>query len=118
MELVYTTSSLEEANQIKNRLEEAGIPIMIAGENVTRIRLPFLSSNLGLFIYINNQYDDAMALINNVNHKVTTAIDVDAFYQVVESNEMKQYLDKKTNQLIIGLFLVSVVIISILVILD
>lgn len=118
MELVYTTSSADEANEIKNRLENAGIPVMISGENVSRIQLPFLSNNLGVFIYINNQYDDAMALIKDNNHKVTSSIDVDAFYKVVESKEMKRYLDNKTNQMIAGLFLVVMFILLVIIVLD
>jgi len=118
MELVYTTSSLDEANEIKDKLENAGIPVMIAGENVTRIQLPFLSNNLGVFVYINNQYDDAMSLINNPEHKVTTAVDIDAFYKVIESREMKHYLETKTNHIIVGILLVITIILTVIIILD
>lgn len=118
MELVYTTSSLDEANQIKDKLESAGIPVMISGENVSRIQLPFLSNNLAVFIYINNQYDDAMALIKDEQHQVTSAVDVDAFYKVIESTEMKRYLNSKTNQMIIGLFLFVIFILLVIIVLD
>ena len=118
MELVYTTSSIDEANEIKDKLENAGIPVMITGENVSRIQLPFLSSNLGVFVYINNQYDDAMAVIKNSDHQVTTAVDIVAFYKVMESNEMKYYLDNKTNQIIIGLFSIIVFILLVIIVLD
>ncbi|MGD8525379.1 MAG: DUF2007 domain-containing protein [Thioalkalispiraceae bacterium] len=116
MELVYTTSSLDEANQVKQQLEEAGIPAMITGENVSRIQLPFLSSNLGVFIYINNQYDDAMSLLREPSHQVNTAIDVEAFYQVMESQEMKKYVARKTNRIIlISAIIVASVILTIII---
>ena len=87
MKLVTRDSSNEYLRQQQQLLEDNGIPAFITGENTARIIPPILMSQAGLWVYIDEQHYDANQLLLNTSHIVTTAVDVDEFYQSQPSKD-------------------------------
>ncbi len=83
MKLLYTDSSLEALNAMKHRLEQNGIPAYISNTEAAR-NLPFVSSQQGLWVYLDEQYNDATALMKDPDHVVLSAVDIDEFYEVAD----------------------------------
>lgn len=114
MKLVYRANGLEEANEIKNLLENAGIPAMISGENFSALRIPFFPNNLGVFIYLDDQYNDAMQLMADPEYTPETLVDVEQFYQLMESNEFRHKLNQRYLKVFSWLFAVVLLLIFVL----
>ena len=110
MKLLYRANSLEEANESKAILELAGIPVMISGENFSGLRLPFFPNNLGVFIYLDEQYNDAQKVIADPNYMAESAIDVEDFYQLLESAEFRHNVN--TGYLAIFSWLIGTIIVA------
>lgn len=66
---------------LKSLLESNGIPVFISGEGAGRV-LPFLLSKPDLWIYLDEQYDEALALIQDPDYEVMNKVDVEAFYEL------------------------------------
>ena len=109
MKFVYQAHTLEEANEIKYLLENAGIPTSISNKRFAQLNVPFIPHTLGIFIYIDSQYDDAIALINNTNHQVSEPVDVDAFYTMLESTSHKEAVHHAMNNFIWGMVAVGII---------
>ena len=75
--------------ELKERLEDNGIPAVIHGENTARMFIPFFLFQPTLWIYRDEQYEDASQLIVNSEHTVKTKINVEAFYKE-QPNEVEQ----------------------------
>ena len=103
MKLVYRAETLEGAEEIKTLLENAGIPASISNKGFAQLRLLFIPHALGVFIYNTNQYSDAMALLNDKYHDVRNPIDVEAFYDSVNSPESQDFAHKAMNNFILGM---------------
>ncbi|HKP66230.1 MAG TPA: hypothetical protein VJX31_06360 [Casimicrobiaceae bacterium] len=81
--LAYVYSADEQA-RITELLEGNGIPIYCqAGTRA----VPFIGgrSYSTIFVCINSQYDDAVALLANENHEVRNPVDVEAFKTAAET---------------------------------
>ena len=63
---------------LKERLEENGIPAVIQGEDTARMTIPAFLLEPTLWVYLDEQFEDAVQLINNPDYQVTSAIDVEA----------------------------------------
>lgn len=61
-------------------LESNGIPASIQGTETARMITPRVVAEPSLWIYLNEQFEDAVNLINAPNYKVTAGIDVEEFY--------------------------------------
>ena len=94
MKLLYHASDLEEASQLKATLETAGIPAMISGENFSSLRIPLFPDNHGVFIYLDEQYNDALRLISDPGYIPETAIDVEQFYELMDSETVRRNINK------------------------
>lgn len=92
---------------LKEKLEEHGIPAVIQGEDTARMIIPVFLLEPTLWVYLDEQFDDAIKLIDNPSHQVTTGIDIEEFYSINASPEEK---NKMLNQALIdlGLFLVFI----------
>ncbi|MEJ2142655.1 MAG: DUF2007 domain-containing protein [Gammaproteobacteria bacterium] len=113
MKEVYRTQSLEEANEIKSRLESAGIPVMISNEHFSALRIPLFPNNLGVFIYLDEQYNDACRVLTDTDYSPDSAVDIEQFYQLLESDEFKHSVN--SGYLIILAWTVSLMLIAMLV---
>jgi len=96
---------------IRTALEGAGIPVFVSGENYTNLKIPFMPHNLGVFVYLDDQYHDATALIANPSHKVASPVDINAFYRELEDTENKEHLHKATNNFL-GLVFVLIIVLG------
>ena len=66
--------SAEELARVTDLLESRGVPVY-----AEPARLRYGPSNWCLFVCINAQYDDAVALLADENHMVSQPIDVEKF---------------------------------------
>jgi len=81
MTLVTKDSDTLYLVELKQRLEDNGIPAFVGSEDEARALTPLVMASAGLWIYLEHQYDDALALINDPTHEVTSGVDVAAFHQ-------------------------------------
>ena len=61
-----------EADKVYELLSSRGIPSYIEGKGI-------YSSGIVVFVCINEQHEDAIALLKNPNHVVSQPVDVEAF---------------------------------------
>ena len=110
MKLLCRANSLEKANELKASLEMAGIPAMISGENFSALRIPLFPNNHGVFIYLDEQYNDAQKVIADPNYMAESAIDVEDFYQLLESAEFRHNVN--TGYLAIFSWLIGTIMVA------
>jgi hypothetical protein len=72
MKLLVRSTSSEERARIKTLLEDRGIPVFEQPGYRT-------VAEAALFVCINEQYDEAIAVLRNDRHEVRNPIDVEAF---------------------------------------
>ena len=95
--------------KLKERLEENGIPAVIHGENTARMIIPFFLFQPTLWIYIDDQFADALQLTLNPEHIVKTGIDIEAFDKE-QPNEIEQRSELNKALIHLALFLGSLMI--------
>ncbi len=103
MKFVYKASTLEGANEIKSLLDNAGIPASISNTRMASLNLFFIPHSLGIFIYNSTQYQDAISLIHNQDHKVSNPIDTEAFYNSLNSEQSTKDAYNAMNNFILGM---------------
>ena len=64
---------------LKDLLEANGIPAFVKGENTARMISPFLMTEPGLWVYLDDQLDEAEALILDPDYQVKHGIDMNEF---------------------------------------
>jgi hypothetical protein len=69
--------------------ELAGVPVYVTG---TGLRDPNAGEKKNRWVYLEFQYDDAVALLNNPEHKVARPVDVGEFYQRAATEKQKPLL--------------------------
>ena len=109
MKLIHKASTLKEAEEIKMLLENAGIPTSISNKGYAQLRVLFIPHVLGVFIYNSSQYQDAIALLNNKNHIVRNPIDIDAFYESINTPDMQATAYAAMNRFLLGMVLFGVI---------
>jgi len=82
MKLLTKSTDTSYLHTLKGLLEENGIPASISGENTARMITPFLMTQPGLWVYLDEQFEEASKLINNHEYTVLNKIDVEAFYDM------------------------------------
>jgi hypothetical protein len=107
MKLVTRDEDKMYLQKLKELLEENGIPAVVQGENTARILPPFLMSQAGLWVYLDQQFEDAVNLMMDADHKVTTGIDVDEFYKAQPAEKEQTTL---LNKALIDLALFAIYI--------
>lgn len=112
MKLLYRANSLEEANEVKSSLELAGVPVLISGENFSGLRIPFFPNNLGIFIYLDEQYNDALKVMADPDYRAKSAVDIEEFYKLLDSDEFRHNIN--TGYLAIFGWLISIILLLIL----
>ncbi|HKE47854.1 MAG TPA: hypothetical protein VKB52_07295 [Rhodanobacteraceae bacterium] len=80
--LAYLDSA-EERDRITLLLESRGIPTFY--QSAIRSLLGRDATRGALFVCINAQYDDAVALLSNEHHEVRDPVDVEAFKSAVNT---------------------------------
>ena len=76
MRLLTYVYSRTEQERLVGLLQSHGIPVL--GDEMQGIRY---TTQIALFVCIDEQYDDALALLKNPEHAVSEPVDVDAFWK-------------------------------------
>ncbi|MEM1176132.1 MAG: DUF2007 domain-containing protein [Pseudomonadota bacterium] len=110
----YLTKSTDIAYlySLKGLLETNGIPAVIKGENTAQLITPFAMTEPSLWVYIDEQEDEAEKLILDPDYDVQGGIDVDEFYRLTKDvSENPKKLYESLLNLGIGIGLLSVLVI-------
>jgi hypothetical protein len=119
MKIVCQCSELVEAERIKNLLEDKGIPANITGQEAYHLQLAALVSRpLAVWVYLDEQVDDAKTCLDNPEHLVHNALNIENFYKELQKNIDSQSISGFNRQLIVsGLSIILLLIICIAVLL-
>lgn len=116
MKFVYKTNDPNQANSIKHLLQENGIPVNVMG-NSMRNRGTHIPQGIEVRIYLNEQYSDALQLIKNPEHKVANPVNIDEFYELLDSEHMENkissynFLFLKYGIGIIAIFIIALMLV-------
>ena len=86
MRLVYKTDDINAANKLCQLLNENGILANLQ-ENGLGNGSSHIPQRNEIWIYVNSQYEDAMKLISNPDHKVSNPINHQEFIEFYKNNE-------------------------------
>jgi hypothetical protein len=119
MKLVTKSTDIIRLHLLKDLLEANGIPAVVKGENTARMISPFLMTEPGLWVFLDEQLIEAEKVILDPNHEVENKIDVNEFYSATRevSENPKQLHDALLNW-IVGLGVFLLVLYSIITWLD
>jgi len=84
MKLLFESGDTEELESKRRLLESRGIPVFISGTESFRLRRLLVGYKKGFWIFIDDQYEDALALLKNKNHKIIMPVDSEAFHREFE----------------------------------
>ncbi len=90
MKMLTRDDDKEYLASLKAKLEESGIPAVVHGEDTARMVFHKYLLEPTLWIYIDEQFEDAVKLMENPNHVVTTGIDMDEFCKITNSKTHQQ----------------------------
>jgi hypothetical protein len=85
MKRVIKSIDASQLHVLKDLLETNGIPALINGENTARIITPFLMTEPSLWVYLDEQRDDALRLIEDPDYEVVNKVDMVEFYKVADT---------------------------------
>lgn len=80
MKLLTRSMRHGELIALRDLLEANGIPAMIQSDDTGRMLTPLVTRGQSLWVYIDDQADEARALLDNPEHVVANPVDVEAFY--------------------------------------
>ena len=107
MKMITRDSDLQYLKVLQERLEEAGIPAIIQGDNTARMIIPFFLLQPTLWIYFDEQFEDAVNLTMDSEYIVTTGVDVEAFYEK-QPTELEQRSQLNAALIHLALFLLLI----------
>ena len=76
---------------MKHLLDENGIPAFVSNEDTNRM-IPIGIAKASLWVYIDEQYDEAMLLLKDPDYEVINKVDMETFHELENSME-----DSKTS---------------------
>ena len=76
---------VSQLHVLKELLEANGIPALINGENTARAITPFLMTEPSLWVYLDDQLDEALELVNDPDYEVINKVDMKEFYEVADN---------------------------------
>ena len=82
MNLVTKSTDVNYLHTLKGLLEGNGIPAVVNGENTARMVTPFVMTEPGLWVYIDEQVDEAIKLVSDPDYQVVNKVDVNEFYAI------------------------------------
>ena len=85
MKLIYQSSQRAEIEATKILLESRGIPVYVSNEDTNR-NLSYMSIalKLGIWVVFDDQYNDAIALLEDDTHEVENPRNIEEYYSVLE----------------------------------
>jgi hypothetical protein len=114
MKRVIKSIDASQLHVLKDLLEMNGIPALINGENTARMITPFLMTEPSLWVYLDEQRDEALRLIEDPDYEVVNKVDMIEFYKVADTitdkpeslNTALVYLGATMAVVLLGLFVV------------
>jgi hypothetical protein len=99
MKLLTKSTDVNHLHILKDLLEANGIPAVIKGENTARMITPFLMTEPSLWVYLDQQLNEAEKVILDPNYEVENQIDVNEFYSATRgvSEDPSQLNDALLN---------------------
>lgn len=82
MKLLTTNTSVVHLEVLKGLLEANGIPAVVNGANTASMISPFLMTEPSLWVYIDEQAEEAEKLMLDPDYEVQHKVDVDEFYRI------------------------------------
>ncbi len=115
----YLTKSTDIAHlyTLKGLLEANGIPAVVKGENTAAMISPFPMTEPTLWIYVDEQEEEAEKLILDPDYEVQHGIDVEEFYRMTSevADNPKQLVDTMLNWgMVIAVVSALIIILAIL----
>jgi hypothetical protein len=112
MKRVIKSIDASQLHVLKDLLEMNGIPALINGENTARMITPFLMTEPSLWVYLDEQRDEALRLIEDPDYEVVNKVDMIEFYKVADTitdkpeslNTALVYLGATMAVVLLGLF--------------
>lgn len=90
MKLLYESSDRYEIEGCKLLLESRGIPVHISNEDSNRnLSYMALAVKLGIWVVFEDQYNDAVALLNDDTHEVENPRSIEAYHSALNEAQGK-----------------------------
>ena len=86
MKLLISSDDNEYLYNQQHLLESNGIPAYISSSDSNRV-IPFGISKASLWVYLDEQYDEAMQLIKDPDYEVQNKVDVERFREMADDIE-------------------------------
>ena len=86
MKLLISSDDNEYLYNQQHLLESNGIPAYISSSDSNRV-IPFGISKASLWVYLDEQYDEAMQLIKDPDYEVQNKVDVERFREMADDLE-------------------------------
>ncbi|MEJ1297225.1 MAG: hypothetical protein RPU64_16995 [Candidatus Sedimenticola sp. (ex Thyasira tokunagai)] len=90
MKMLTRDSDTHYLNDLRWRLERNGIPAVVQGEDTARMIIPRFGFQPTLWVYFDEQYHEAVQLIENPEYIVKAPIDMDEFKKMQPRGHQKR----------------------------
>ena len=113
MKFLTKSTDIIHLQILKDLLEANGIPAVIKGDNTARMISPFLMTEPSLWVYLDEQGEEAEKLILDPTYEVENKIDVAEFYRLTEdvAENPKQTYDMLLNWAVgIGVVMIALIL--------
>jgi hypothetical protein len=104
MKLISVFHTSEAADDLRQRLEQSGIAVIVHSPLSVKVR-PSTTRHL-VFAAIEEQHADAMQLLNNPEHKVLHRIDPGDFAAHIRSSSAQKVAHQTINRALVWIVLV------------
>lgn len=91
MKLLTSSSDSQYLSSMKHLMDENGIPAFVSNEDTNRM-IPIGIAKASLWVYIDDQYGEAMMLLKDPDYEVINKVDMETFHELENSME-----DSKTS---------------------
>jgi len=85
MKRLIKSIDTSQLHVLKELLESNGIPALINGENTARAITPFLMTEPSLWVYLDEQFDEALKLLQDSDYEVVNKVDMEEFHAVADN---------------------------------
>ena len=95
-------SDLQYLENLKDLLEVNGIPAVIQGRNIARMITSRMIFEPTLWVYVDEQFDDALELMENPDHVVVNPLDIEKVKSLLpDESQRRNNLNAALRQLLI-----------------
>ncbi|MES9990405.1 MAG: DUF2007 domain-containing protein [Candidatus Thiodiazotropha sp.] len=111
MKMLTRNADVHSLQTHKDLLEANGIPSVIQGAETARMIIPRFLLEPTLWVYIDDQLEDALKLMDDPDHVVTTGIDIADFYaNQPNEDELRTQVTNTIGNIFVIVLLVAIVV--------